>query len=130
MRGDVLMRKTFGKTVEDGRLLHGEMKTQHGETFGFFFLARGRGNTRKLKVMVGDGDGWDHVSVSRPNHNECPTWDDMCWIKNLFFDANEAVFQVHPRVADYVNFHPGCLHMWRPHGDTIPRPPPLMVGPK
>lgn len=70
--------------------------------------------------------GWDHVSVSTPNR--CPTWEEMCWIKGLFFEPEEAVVQYHPPASVYVNNHPYCLPLWRPHDHEIILPPTWMVG--
>lgn len=81
-----------------------------------------------LRVIVSDGGGWDHVSVSRPDRT--PTWEEMCFIKDLFFDEHEMVMQFHPPKADYVNCHPHWLNLWRPQAQIIPRPPAWMVGPK
>jgi hypothetical protein len=82
--------------------------------------------------MVSQGDpndiAWEHVSVS--TKTRCPTWKEMSWVKDLFFDDEEIVIQYHPRKADYVNVHPFCLHLWRPITATIPTPPPLAVGPR
>ena len=63
---------------------------------------------------------WEHVSVSLPDR--CLTWDEMCKIKDLFFDDEEAVFQIHPPKSEYVNFHEYCLHLWKPKGVPFPRP--------
>lgn len=81
-----------------------------------------------LRVISSDGLGWDHVSVSC--QDRCPTWDEMCRIKDLFFGPDQVAVQYHPREADYVNYHPFCLHIWRCQGREIPCPPSLMVGPK
>jgi len=75
-----------------------------------------------------DCEGWEHVSVSA--EKRCPTWDEMCWIKDQFWDKHETVVQYHPPESEYVNFHPHCLHMWRPLEMSIPLPPVLFVGPK
>lgn len=69
---------------------------------------------------------WEHVSVSLPNR--CPTWAEMCAIKDLFWDESDCVVQYHPPKRDWVNNHPYCLHLWRPVGQEIQRPPSLMVG--
>src|SRR4051812_39022729 len=37
-----------------------------------------------LAVVASDGLGWEHVSVSHAAH--IPTWDEMCAIKDLFWD--------------------------------------------
>ena len=71
------------------------------------------------------GEDWDHVSVSLAGR--CPTWEEMCFIKELFFKPDEPAMQLHP-VKDYVNNHPYCLHLWRPLNAEIPLPPALLVG--
>jgi hypothetical protein len=81
-----------------------------------------------LKVIVSDGMGWDHVSVSMPTIT--PTWSMMCYVKDLFFEEDEIAVQYHPIKDDYVNCHKNCLHMWRIQTDAIPIPPTWMVGPK
>lgn len=79
-------------------------------------------------VIASDGEGWEHVSVSR--RNRIATWPEMCQIKNIFWDAEDAVMQLHPPQSDYVNLHPHCLHLWRPIGQSIPLPTSILVGPK
>lgn len=71
------------------------------------------------------GAMWDHVSVSYANRT--PSWEDMCWVKSLFFFADEVAMQLHP-VEEYINNHPYCLHLWRPIEDIIPMPPSILVG--
>lgn len=79
-------------------------------------------------VVFSDGLGWDHVSVSFMRR--CPTWDEMCEIKNMFFRNDETVIQYHPRKDEYVDEHPYCLHLWRwQHGEML-CPPSFMVGRK
>lgn len=124
------MRKSFPAIVEDGRVRRGGMATSPGDPFGFFFIKRGP--TQRLKVQVGDGHGWDHVSVSlgwKKPKSESPSWDMMCWVKNLFFGSEECVVQFHPRAADYVDDHPSCLHLWRCQDTDFPTPQPILVGP-
>lgn len=81
---------------------------------------------RTITIISSDGDGWDHVSVSLPNR--CPTWDEMCFVKDLFFDPEEVVIQLHPAKSKYKNVHPFCLHLWRPQKEGIPLPPEYMVA--
>jgi hypothetical protein len=78
-----------------------------------------------LNVIVGIGEGWDHVSVSR--RDRTPTWNEMNMIKRMFFKDDELCYQLHMPVKDYINVHPYCLHMWRPHDQVIPLPPKEMV---
>jgi hypothetical protein len=81
-----------------------------------------------LQVIVSDDGGWDHVSVSVAGERRCPLWFEMAWVKDQFFMPDEAAMQLHPPHASYVNNHAFCLHLWRPQAETIPLPPPLMVG--
>lgn len=78
-------------------------------------------------VVASDGLGWEHVSVSLPNR--CPNWEEMCIIKSLFWDPEEAVMQIHPKDSEYVNNHPYCLHLWRPSWG-VQTPPLELVGVK
>jgi len=96
---------------------------------GAFFLGNRRSrenNAAPLKIIASDGEGWEHVSVSLPNR--CPTWDEMCYVKGVFWDDDDCVVQFHPPTKEYVNNHPHCLHMWRPTGWNMPTPPGWMIG--
>lgn len=94
---------------------------------GAFFIPRNK-STVPLKVIASDGLQWEHVSVSLPDRS--PTWEEMCTIKNLFWDPEDVVIQYHPAHSDYINNHPYCLHLWRPVNQSLPVPDPLMVGSK
>jgi hypothetical protein len=89
-------------------------------------------HNQKLKVFATDGaarpgeTAWEHVSVSR--RDRCPTWEEMCRVKELFWDDDDCVIQYHPPRADWISNHSFCLHMWRPVGIELPRPPSIMVG--
>ncbi len=73
---------------------------------------------------------WQHVSVSVEHDKQVPKWALMCWVKDLFWEPEDWVVQFHPAHSEYVNFHPGCLHLWRPLTEKLPTPLALMVGPK
>lgn len=88
-----------------------------------------------LRCMISDGAGmepdeqkWEHVSVSLMYR--CPTWEEMCFAKDLFWDAGEMVMQLHPPKSEYVNNHPFCLHLWKPVGIELPAPDSILVGAK
>ena len=74
-----------------------------------------------LTVIVSDGGGWDHCSVSMPNRT--PTWKELCFIKDLFWEPEETVIQYHPAKSEYVNDHPFTLHLWKPQHIRIPPAP-------
>ena len=101
--------------------------TASNESYGNngHFLITGPG--RKLSVIVSDQGGWEHVSVSVKGKLVTPTWDEMCFVKDLFWQKDECVVQYHPPEADYINFHPGVLHLWRPVDQAIPMPPKIYV---
>jgi hypothetical protein len=86
------------------------------------------GNEADLHIIASWGGGWDHVSVSLEHRT--PNWTEMSAVKDLFFYEEECVIQYHPPKSEYVNYHPFCLHLWRPQGKTIPLPPSIFVGPK
>jgi hypothetical protein len=80
-----------------------------------------------LAVVASCGDGWDHVSISRPNRP--PNWAEMSRIYRLFFGDDETAMQLHVPSTEHINCHPNTLHLWRPQNARIPRPPGWMVGP-
>lgn len=77
-------------------------------------------------VMASDGMEWDHVSISHAK--EIPSWEVMCKVKEMFFEDEEVVMQLHPKKSEYVNMVNTCLHLWRPQNKNIPTPPSIMVG--
>lgn len=77
---------------------------------------------RRLLCIASNGAGWDHVSVSIAGNEEIPTWDEMRFVKDLFFEAEEPAFQFHPPQSRYVNVWGGCLHLWRPQDVAMPMP--------
>lgn len=83
---------------------------------------------RSFLVIASNGGGWDHVSVTPGgNKRKCPTWEEMCAIKDMFFEPEEAVMQLHPKRSQHINIHPYCLHLWRPQVQAIPELPLVMV---
>lgn len=79
------------------------------------------------QVVISSDLGWDHVSVSIPGEARCPTWEEMCAVKDAFFHEQETVLQFHPPKSDYVNLHPFTLHLWKPQRVEIPLPAKEMV---
>lgn len=77
---------------------------------------------------------WDHVSARigyKKYHGKLaervPTWDEMCLLKEIFWNDDETVMQLHPKASDYVNHHPLVLHLWKPINVEIPTPPKIAV---
>lgn len=99
---------------------------------GFFLFPHYRINDYEIRCMVSDGMGWEHVSVTVSHKNKdssrCPTWEEMCWVKDMFWNESDVVVQYHPAKKDYISMHPYCLHLWKPIGVLLPTPDPLMIG--
>lgn len=123
--------------MPDERLERARWMSQEFATYGQTGVGTGNGvfavkrKGQVLRMIASDdsgGEGWEHVSVSLADR--CPTWDEMCFVKDLFFLPEESVMQLHPPESDYVNNHPYCLHLWRPTTAAIPLPPAIYVGVK
>lgn len=96
---------------------------------GAFTFRRG---SVEIIVIASVGMGWEHVSARARGMDlkeRVPTWAEMCWLRDLFFDPEEVVIQIHPKHSEYVNCHPNVLHLWRPTYCDIPTPPTYMLGP-
>ncbi len=121
------MKDPWPEELERARILIGKYASQPGNRFGAF-------NLGELAIMANAANhlshGWEHVSVSAPDR--CPTWGEMCTVKDLFWKDDEMVVQFHPPKANYVNCHPYTLHLWRPtkHKNKLPFPPSILVGPR
>lgn len=83
---------------------------------------------RRLRCLVSEHTGWEHVSVcvEQGNKQKTPTWKEMCFVKDQFWSEDECVMQLHPPKQDYVNIHEHVLHLWRPTDAEIPQPDRLL----
>lgn len=81
-------------------------------------------------VIASDGDGWEHVSAHIMDHgkDETPSWEEMCKIKDLFWDEEDCIVQFHPPKTEYVNHHEHCLHLWREEGVNWKTPARDLIG--
>jgi hypothetical protein len=108
---------TYGSRPEDG--------------FNGAFSFAVPGEARRLFCIASNGGGWEHVSVSFGAGNQkTPSWEVMCTVKDLFWEPEAPVMQLHPAKSEWVSIHNGCLHLWRPINGEIPLPPSIMVGPR
>jgi hypothetical protein len=122
------MRSSF-QAIEQWRKVDGVMATREGDPAGVFYVPFGR---VQLIIIASGGDSmvpWEHVSVRAEGYKggRTPIWEEMCYVKQLFWADDECVMQLHPPRSDYVNNHPHVLHLWRPLGAEIPRPPTISV---
>lgn len=109
------------KSLEEIKAIPNLMIERTGADGGCGYLYLGGTKTKPVRVVFSWGEGWEHVSVSYPNR--CPTWDEMCRVKDMFWNDEECVVQYHPPKSEYVNIHPYCLHLWRKCGQNVELPP-------
>lgn len=107
------------------------------DSWGFNGMFRLPLHSETVRCVASDGTDfaedkwkWQHVSVSIEYDKRPPKWNIMCWVKDLFWEPEDWVVQFHPAKSQYVNYHPGCLHLWRPLKEHLPTPLAIMVGPK
>jgi hypothetical protein len=102
-----------------------------GDDFGYFIIPGHKAPCRRsLQIIASAGDHhvtWQHVSVSLVGSSKTPTWEEMCFAKNLFWDESEWVIQYHPAKSHYINNNPGVLHLWKPTHVALPTPPSIAV---
>jgi hypothetical protein len=134
---EVEMRQTPWILAEPYRLQPPGYETSYGDGFGAFKIPYPKTGSNLLAIAsngkgalkeYGEEFAWDHVSVSTTNR--CPNWEEMCFIKSLFWEDEETVIQFHPAASQYVDHHPYTLHLFRPLLFNIPLPPSIMIGPK
>lgn len=114
------------------RIVSGELASTEafGNNGAFYIPYTHRAKSVRLLCIASDGEGWEHVSVS-PNRPRCPYWDEMTYVRHIFWEKEDVVMQLHPPASEYVNHHPYTLHLWRRAGtdDYLERPPAILVGP-
>lgn len=117
--------------LEPYRERTGPLGSPAGDAAGLFSLPGPCGERLVIYATPGDADdpplarGWEHVSVS--TRRRLPNWTEMCFAKDLCWDAEDTVIQYHPPKSRYVNEVPYCLHLWKPPG-RLRLPPMMLVG--
>ena len=120
------MRRILDQRLSAGRLRDGPLASTDALGLCGMFHVRHEGTI--LRVMGSTGEewpfdlpAWEHVSVS--TEDRCPSWDEMNFVKGLFWTDEETVLQFHPRGEEYVNIHNFVLHLWRIKGVNHELPP-------
>lgn len=128
------MRYPLLETVEKGRVTDGAYASGSSMTQGAFRVACARSELYVLFSAGADwpacqltGEPWEHASVSVIGEARCPKWEEMGFVKDLFWREEEWVIQFHPAKTEYVNRHPFVLHLWRPTLTVLPVPPRVCV---
>lgn len=78
-----------------------------------------------MKEVVLPSPAWEHVTVSTAFG--CPRWEEMCFVKDAFWDPGELVLQLHVPTDEHLSIHDFVLHLWKPVGVEIPMPPKICV---
>jgi hypothetical protein len=120
------------KVPEKNRIDPGTMASSPGFHYGAFKIHMA---SKTIYCIADDGEetGWEHVSVRISERkgkiltDRTPTWNEMCLVKDLFWDKEDCVIQYHPAESEYVNQHKFVLHLWRPKS-VFPVPPKILVG--
>lgn len=126
------MRRSPTKEIEIYRVTSGQVASDHGSgPCGAFRIPMNMIGPVILNVVASDGRDWsecgfpqpvwEHVSVSL--RVRCPTWEEMDFVKRLFWRDNETVMQLHVPRSQHLNYHETCLHLWKPVGIDILLPP-------
>lgn len=136
--------KTDWSHLDKYRTQHAAYESPKGATFGAFEVPY-EGNSIILRIIatssmdeLGPPGQWEHVSVhvydsfhammdEESGGERIPTWQEMAFVKDLFWNEDECVVQFHPAKKDYVNFHSCVLHLWRSTKEPFPMPPKVCV---
>jgi len=79
-------------------------------------------------VIWSTGAGWEHVSVSPFAKRIIPEYEDMCKIKDIFWNEDEDVIHIFPNRKNYVNNVKNCIHLWSCTYKPMVLPPSCLVG--
>lgn len=126
------MKARLPLKVESGRVREGPWGSDSTDNLCGAFQIMGPCGA-PLAIISSDGVdpeamGWEHVSVSL--RHRPPNWQEMSFVKDLFWEPDECVVQFHPPRSEYVNFHQNCLHLWKHKTQAFPLPASILVGPK
>ena len=77
-------------------------------------------NGLMIMASVGNYDGlqWLHVSFSRKSR--MPTYAEMQMVKRDFIGDDKKALFILPKLKNYVNINPTCLHLWVSEKDIVP----------
>lgn len=117
--------KDFNQIMLDDKIQKAQKMIVNGLAMyaGILKLSKGR----RFTFMASIDDGrLEHVSVSLCNSmTETPTWEEMCEVKEMFWNSEEEVHQIHPKASQYLTGITGpdgtklenVLHLYRPVND-------------
>src|SRR5574339_172672 len=95
-----IKKGAMASTVADGN--NGAFQIPHPKISGYFFMVIATDGTaiRELDQEDKELAIWEHVSVHIDSKDRvvdrCPTWQEMCFIKDIFWEKSDCVVQYHP----------------------------------
>jgi hypothetical protein len=110
------------KVPEKYRVIIGPLKSSESDgNNGCFTVKR---NGFQYNIIATDFGKDEHVSVhiTVGKTQKTPTWEQMCFVKDLFWGKEDTVVQYHPPESQYVNVHEHVLHLWRTPTDELKDP--------
>ena len=127
------MKKRVPLSLATNRVREGPMASDESYGLAGGFRLIGPKGVMLLVMSSGPAStendtGWEHVSVTCQSRT--PNWQEMAFVKDIFWSEEECVVQYHPPKSEYVNCHPFCLHLWKQASGAFPMPPSLLVGPR
>ena len=90
------------------------------EIAGWIFIA----GKYKASVVCNWDNEWEHVSMRPLKYSIIPDLNDICYLKNIFFNKDETVIQIYKNTCSMKN----CLHLWRCAYQDVLLPPCFMAG--
>jgi hypothetical protein len=105
------------KTIEQIKSMLPKVESEGEDGFRGYYSTCGK----TFVYQFSWGENWEHLSVSLAKRT--PTWEETCMFKEIFWQDDEVVMQLHSAKKNYINRHNYCLHLWRPVSKEIPLPP-------
>jgi len=128
------------KVPEKYRVTTGNYKSSSGDGNKGLFIVPGQTkkflhNQAFFQIIASNGAGWEHISVvpiykSGKQIGRTPTWEEMDYAKNLFWnneDKPDIVIQLHVPGVFKIDFQPNCLHLWKKIGSIYELPPKNLI---
>lgn len=78
-------------------------------------------------VIISDGLGFKHLSVTNAQKKILPGWNILTRLKDLFYGDDEWAVVYFPAKEEYIDDHPYCHHLWCPLNDLLPKPSIVLV---
>jgi hypothetical protein len=107
------------------RIRNGQFASTDQDGFNGHFLVPLNGEL--WHVIIADGMGFRHLSISNAQRKMLPDWKIMCRVKEAFWADSAWCVQYMPAKDDYINDHPFTLHIWEPIDQELPKPPIILV---